>query len=110
MAHDQLTGSLFDIPDPPTGPRAMPAAANTLQGYWRWRESEDGRTVWRAIERWALEQYPGRISAKALVERARNEMRREVNNTYTAWIGDDLVRRHPHLLDAIERRARKKVA
>jgi hypothetical protein len=48
-----------------------------------------------------------RISTKALVETARAELKLEINNTYTAYIADDLLIVEPAFEQVIERRQRK---
>jgi len=105
-----LAGTLFDIPDPPTGPAKMPSQPNTFAGYLAWRRSDAGLKVWRAIEDEALRRLAHgdrRVSPKGLVEWIR-AAGNEINNTHTAWLADDLCRRHPELIDVIERRARRK--
>ena len=105
-----LAGTLFDVPDPPTGPPKMPSQPNTWAGYLAWRRSADGLTVWWAIEDEALRRLAAgdkRVSLKGLVELVRGNGA-EINNTHTAWLADDLCRRHPELLAVIERRARRK--
>jgi hypothetical protein len=50
-----------------------------------------------------------RISAKYLAEHARRQLKGvEIDNRFTCLVSDDLVARHPHLEDLIERRARRK--
>jgi hypothetical protein len=103
-------GPLFT---PPSGPATAEAGAraNSHAAYAAWRETGDGLKVWLAVEQRALDLYGAgarRISTKALVELARASLKLEINNTYTAWLADDLIRKHPQLRDVIERRARRK--
>ena len=106
---EQFCGTMFDVPDPPTGPEKIPEDA-TWEAYCGWRETAEGLRVWLDIEEQALAAFLAgarRIGVKALVESARSRLRVEINNTYTAWLADDLVGLHPELLPLIERRVRK---
>lgn len=101
------------LPEPPTGPRKAPPrkAANTREAYWAWRKTEDGKKAWAGIRDMALGSLKAgesRISAKSLVELERGAEAIEINNTYTAYVADELVERYPALLPLIERRRRKK--
>lgn len=115
----QVTGlPLFGGPDPapkpPTGPAAtIPAAkSNTLQAYREWRLTVDGALVWNHVEALALYYWhegETRISVNSLVEEVRRNTKRQVNNTYRAWIADDLVAAYPkELSGVVERRRRRK--
>ena len=57
----------------------------------------------------ALECGDKRFSVLGYIHeyRALNKVR--INNTYAPWVADELVKRHPSLLDIIERRKRKVV-
>ena len=116
---DQTAGlALFEnepIPDPPpappSGPRIDPPSAesNSRLAYDRWRQTLDGIRVYSLIERRALalvEHGATRISVNALAESVRLKFHLEVNNTYRAYIADDLVEAHPKLVECIERRKR----
>jgi len=88
---------VFDLPAPPTGPAAdVPAhEANRYVAYVAWCQTRDGACAWVWIKDHALGLLKAgttRISAKTLVEDCRQELKVEINNTYTAWIADDLVR------------------
>ncbi len=100
-----------EAPSPPTGPARIPPprSANTRAAYFAWRTSVDGRTAWEAIQRLALQQSAlhSRLSVNALVEAVRATYRVEINNTYRAWLADDLVTRYPTLVEKIERRVRR---
>lgn len=91
------------------GRRATPA------GYRAWRESGDGYKAFATLERLAVEQFHGtngarkRISINALVEKVRDIWKIHINNTYRAWIADELIRRHPDMASVIVRRKRVKV-
>lgn len=100
-------------PRPPTGPLVLPPppAANTPAAYRAWRATADGDEAWGWIlgrAREALATGRDRLSAKALVEGCRARLKVEINNTWTAWIADDLVTAEPGLLAIVERRRRRK--
>jgi hypothetical protein len=81
--------------------------------YAQWKGTEAGWRVWRYVECTALDlaaRGEQRISVKYLVEQARRGLDKpkvEINNSYTALLADDLVARHPHLVDLLERRKRR---
>lgn len=111
MSTDQA--DVFDLPAPPTGPEAdVPGPdANRHAAYLEWRQTRDGACAWVWIKGQASRlgaMDATRISVKGLVEQCRAELKVEINNTYTAWIADDLVRWDPRLLNLIERRRRRK--
>jgi len=100
-------------PAPPTGPAAdVPtAAANRAEAYLAWRATQDGTLVLRWLLDRARERLAAgrrRISVNALVEAARVALGVPINNTYRAWLADELVMRDPGLLGVIERRRRAK--
>lgn len=103
-------------PPPPTGPQVEPVTAeqNSYRRYAFWKASEAGAKVWRYVEATALQlaaRGEQRISVNYIVECARRTEAMKgtkVNNTWRALMADDLVARHPHLLDLIERRKRKR--
>jgi hypothetical protein len=102
-----------DPPAPPTGPVAdVPTReANRYASYLEWRETIRGADAWawlRNRARSLLLTGEQRISTKGLVEDCRAALKVEINNTYTAWLADDLVRWDPRLLNLIERRRRRK--
>jgi hypothetical protein len=107
-------GFLFEeAPAPPTGPTkiAPDAEANHYTVYCEWRETEEGKKVWEFVVAEALllaRAGEKRISVNALCEQARHKLKALVNNTYRAWIADDLVVQYPELLPVIERRRRTK--
>jgi hypothetical protein len=90
---------------------AAKAAANEPTVYRAWRGSYGGRLVWDYVLAQAqqlLRTGELRVSVNALVEQARAKFHVDVNNTYRAWLADDLVREEPRLVNVIERRQRKK--
>lgn len=103
-------------PEPPSGP---PTDVREFEaghaGYVAWKATELGWRAWRYMEAMALDlaaRRELRIGAKALVEQARRNLtpKVEINNNWTCLIADDLVARHPHLEELIERRKRKSAA
>lgn len=106
---EQLAGTMFDVPDPPTGPAKTPGGG-TWEAYLVWRQSEDGLRVWVYVEAQAmaaLEMGATRFSTRTSCAEARDRLKVEINDHYTAWIADDLCRKHIALLDIIERRVRR---
>lgn len=102
--------TLFDVPSGPASP-GTDARANTGAAYGAWRATADGLKVWLFLlgrARAAFASGATRISVNKLVEEARVELKLDVNNTYRAWLADDLVRAEPGLGAVIERRARRK--
>lgn len=105
---------VFDLPAPPTGPAVETPTReqNRYAAYVEWRQSREGACAWVSIKdrvrELLLHKAEPRISVKGLVEQCRAEMTVKINNTYTAWIADDLVRWDPRLLNLIERRKRRK--
>jgi len=106
----------IDPPEPPPPPTGPPAdipdhAANRYRHYVAWRVTREGMRTYSLIQARALtllSEGERRVSVNALAEEVRRR-KRKVNNTYRAWIADDLVREHPELLAVIERRERRKV-
>jgi len=101
----------LELPFGPPSP-GNDARANSGAAYGAWRETRDGLRVWLFLlgrAKAALFGGAKRISVNKLVEEARVELKLEVNNTYRAWIADDLVRAEPGFAHVIERRARRKV-
>jgi hypothetical protein len=100
-------------PAPPTGPAAVVPArdAGRYRAYLTWKAGSQGAAAvgWIAGRAWELACVPGvsRITVNRLVEEARVAFG-AINNTWRAWIADDLVTANPALLDLIERRTRKK--
>jgi hypothetical protein len=104
---------VFEPPAPPTGPLAdVPTREqNKFAAYVEWRGSLRGATAWRWLQDRALGLLRSgvrRISVNALVEEGRRGLGVAINNTWRAWIADDLVRWDPRLLNLIERRRRRK--
>ena len=104
-------------PEPPTGP---PTDVGKFQSgkaaYDAWKATHEGWLVWRYVERTALDQAAAgqhRISPRTIVAEARDRFTVDghhvsINDHYTALLADDLVARHPHLEELIERRKRRK--
>lgn len=104
--------TLFDVPSGPATP-IPPPSANSREAYWHWRRGPEGRRAWAQIESAALSIVSGRgerarISTKSLVEYARGSLHLHINNSYTAYIADELIERFPFLKGSIERRRRHK--
>lgn len=105
--------TLWDVPEPPTGPAKDVSrfVGSTYERYVRWRtETPEGRRAFSYVAGAALvaaERGDKRISVNRLVEQARAALLVEIDNTARAWIADDLIARHPHLKDLIERRKRR---
>jgi len=111
---DAADVSDFELPSPPTGPAVETPTReqNRYVAYLEWRGTRDGSCVWAylkaRVRELLLHKPDPRISVKGLVEACRAELKVEINNTYTAWLADDLVRWDPRLLNLIERRRRRK--
>lgn len=106
--------TIFDPPAPPTGPQTPgnSARAGSRDAYVTWRHTAGTRAWLFILDRASclLRSGAKRISTKALVETARGELKLEINNTYTAYIADDLLRVEPAFEKVIERRRRKGTA
>jgi hypothetical protein len=108
--------TLWDAPPPPSGPQKDVSRfiGGTYERYVRWRtETPEGRRAFSYITGAALvaaERGDTRVSINRLVEQARAALHVEIDNTARAWISDDIIARHPHLTDVIERRKRRKAA
>lgn len=86
-------------------------AAGSRAGYDEWRRSEEGSGGYDHLLTWADQLRADgrpRISVNALCERLRLERGMHVNNTWRAWIADDLIAVRPALAGLIERRRRRK--
>lgn len=104
--------SLFDLPPIPSGPPApIPTKdEGTLAAYRTWRETDDGKRVWKWVVREALDALRRgelRVSPRTLGSRARDFFKVPVNDHFTCHLADDLVHGYPALQDVIERRKRK---
>lgn len=103
------------VPEPPTGPAAIvpTKGEGTPAAYGAWRESEDGRDAWRWIlaqAREALKRGERRVSPRTLVAQCRDVLKVQINDHFSPWVADDLIRAEPALLDVIERRRRRVLA
>lgn len=99
-------------PPPPSGPQSpIPTPlAGSREAYWAWRRTEDGLVAWGGIQRTVLglvASGASRISINAVVEQVRSNTGLRINNTWRAYIADELIERYPTLKPLIERRKRK---
>ena len=102
-------------PEPPSGPRTDPRKftaepPSVAVRYVAWKASKGGWRAWRYVERTALDLAAAgelRISTKFLVEQARRRLKVEINNNFTSFLATELVARHPHLVELVERRKRR---
>ena len=104
-----------EIAEPPSGPPgSVPhRRSGSRAAYLDWRATEEGQQVWRSIKDRAadaLRHDEERIGTKGLVEATRALLKVPINNSYTGWLADDLIREYPGLEKLIERRVRKKDA
>ena len=105
--------TLFDFPTRPPAPtseqRALPIPAVSIEArYLDWKESPEGRLVWREITAEAGHLVAGgatRLSSKALVETVRARLKLKIDNSYSFGIARDL-REIPAFRDLIEIRQR----
>lgn len=100
-------------PPPPTGPVAdVPTTEQGQHSAYRlWRGTAEGEVAYRWIEDRALGLFRAgetRISPRTLVGVARDHLKTPINDHFSPWIADDLIRAHRELLDVIERRRRRK--
>lgn len=101
------------LPAPPTGPpiEVPNHKQNQFSRYRHWLKSEDGLAVWRAAVAdldAALSRGEARWSPRDFASRFRTASRVAINNTFTAWLADDLILLRPEAEHVIERRLRKK--
>lgn len=101
------------LPDPPTGPKAdtFDDEEGQPHAYVEFRASERGQNFWRALEAAALSRLrsgEGRFSTRTFLSQYRDDFKFRINNIFSPWLADDLIVKHPALLDIIERRVRKK--
>jgi hypothetical protein len=106
--------TLWDAPPPPSGPQkdvTRFVGGSPAEAYAHWRHrTEDGRRVFAYVERIALDlaaRGDERISVQRLIEEARAHLQLEVNHNLRSLLSDELIARHEHLIDLIERRRRK---
>jgi len=104
-------------PEPPTGPPTDLGkfARGSEARYQAWKATDAGWKAWRYIERTALDlaaRGEARISLQFCIEQAREhvEPHASVNHNFRSLICRDLLARHPHLVDRIERRKRREAA
>ena len=106
--------SLFEQPPPPpTGPLADPyySPDNRPEKFIAFIESDDGKTFMAraaGAALAALRQGDARFSVLGYIHTYRAVHNERVNNTFAPWVADELVARHPRLVDLIERRKRRK--
>lgn len=78
--------------------------------YREWRASPDGRRVFEAIVDEAIRlahEGARRLSAKQLVEWARQRYRVQINNDFTPLVARELATKVPDVANLIEMRIRK---
>ena len=102
-----------DPPPPPTGPLADPyhSPDNRPEKFIAFMESDNGKTFMAraaGAALAALRQGDARFSVLGYIHTYRAIHSERVNNTFAPWVADELVRRHPDLVDLIERRKRRK--
>lgn len=88
---------------------ALALPGGTIRGdYVLWRATGEGATVYLAFCRCALEDLAAgrRLAGKALAERVRMELRRELNNSFVSLMVRDAETDHPELKGRFEKRAR----
>jgi hypothetical protein len=98
-------------PAPPSGPAADSYSRfdSRPEKFVAFILSEDGVTFMANAERAArdaLRQGHNRFSVLGYIHEYRAVHKQRVNNTFAPWVADELVVRHPKLLDIIERRVR----
>ena len=104
---------IFAPPPPPTGPATdtRKFEPGLEERYQAWKLTEAGARVWRYVERAALDRAARgerRIGLQGIFEDARQQdWHPTVNHNFRSLIARDLIARHPHLLERIERRQRK---
>lgn len=96
------------LPDPPTGPLAQPytPADGRPARYVKFITSDEGRVFWNALVHAAL-QAKGRFSTRTFVAMYRDQEKVRINDHFTVWLADDLLRHYPILSSIIERRVRR---
>lgn len=105
---------LFErAPSPPTGPLADPHTREEGKplGFVKFMESDDGAPFWRALQDAALDAFrrqETRFSPRGFLAHYRDTKKVRLNNNFSPWFADMLVTEHPHLIDIVERRMRKK--
>ena len=109
-----MNPTLFDAPWPerlPAGTeqRVLPVSGTIAARYAEWRRTPDGAKAFAWMEEMArrvVRKGAHRLSAKALVELARAELRVVVNNTFTPEIARELEDTHAELRGLFELRRR----
>ncbi len=101
-------------PAPPTGPTAesYDHEDGRPEKFVAFLATEDGRRFWDCIEDAALGAFQSgarRFSARTFLHKYREREKLRINDHFSPWFADELVSRHPALLEIIERRSRKKV-
>lgn len=102
-----------DPPPPPTGPLAdaYHNSDNRPEKFVTFMESDDGKAFMARAARAALaalREGDPRFSVLGYIHTYRAIHSERVNNTFAPWVADELVARHPDLVDLIERRKRRK--
>ena len=110
---DPSQGGLFEPPSPPTGPLAdrYTRAEGKPPAFIKFMASEDGPPFWRSLQDAALDAFrrqETRFSCASFIWHYRDTKKVRLNNNFSPWFADMLVTEHPHLIDIVERRVRKK--
>ena len=100
-------------PPPPTGPEAEKYhhEDGRPERFVAFLDTPDGQAFWEAVEEAALEALrtgEERFSTRTFLARYRDDEKVRINDHFSPWFADELVARHPLLLDIIERRKRRK--
>jgi hypothetical protein len=100
-------------PPPPSGPDAEPYKQEDGRpsAFLRFLETAEGAAFWESIQTAALEALEAgekRFSPRSFLGNYRVTEKVRVNDHYSPWFADMLVKEYPDLLDIVERRERKK--
>ena len=105
---------LFDwTPSPPSPAeeqREIPLPGTIADRYRAWRETDEGRLVYRWCRDRAVQDAQDgarRIGSKALVERCRWMLKVKVNNIFTAELAREIQERNPVTRGLFEMRQRR---
>ena len=101
------------VPEPPTGPAAEPYAEpeGLPPAFVEFMDTNDGQLFFEKLAQKAMGKLllgVPRFSVRGFVYEWREARGGRVNNTWTPWLADALLVRHPELEAIVERRARKK--
>lgn len=101
------------LPSPPTGPEAEPYGRDngSSSRFAAFIETGKGAAFMSRVASAALSglsRGDRRFSVFSYIGQYRALHKVRITNNFAPLVADELVRRHPQLLDIIERRARKK--